>query len=508
VSFRARLAPLLVLGVFAGARVDAQQVILRDPGPGPIPRHLASALAAPHRLIVPAPPPARVPPEPTTALLPRDSVYQTTVIVLDRETIIAARVHGDVIVVAGDAFMHPGAIVDGRVIAIGGGVYQSQLAIVRGGTESYRDFTYSVSPTPGGYVLDYRATREQPSAAFSLPGIYGLRLPTYDRADGLSLPFGPAFAFDTGAVEIAPTFTYRSDLGAFDPAMEARLQFGRRTHAELFAGRTSLTNNSWIWSDLVNSAAVFALGLDTRNYYRADRVQGTLHHAFETMVAEIEPFIGARAERDRAVGPDSFAIGGPWSAFGRTSYERILRPNPPATRGTLTSALVGAHVEWESQRVRAMIDLANEAAAFDVGSRHFVQSTLDAQIRFPTFRTQEFWLTTHVLHTFGDSAPPQRWSYLGGSGTLVTLPLLSFGGDELLYVESNYLIPLQRFDLPLLGAPSLTLRHMIGSAGIGRLPALQQNLGLRLAWSFVRFEAVVEPARREWDFGFGLSMAR
>jgi hypothetical protein len=258
----------------------------------------------------------------------------------------------------------------------------------------------------------------------------------------------------------------------------------------------------------VNSAAVLATGIDTRNYYRVDRLQGTLHYLVEGTSYELEPYIGVLAEHDRAVGPDSFAIGGPWSLFGRHSRERILRPNPPATRGTLTSGLVGARLAWEAQRVRLDLDLLNETAAFDVGNRHFDQITLHAEVRFPTFGVQEFFLTTHLLHTFGDSAPPQRWGYLGGSGTITTLPLLSLGGDELLYVESNYVIPIQRLDLPILGTPTITVRHMIGSAGIGKLPEFQQNLGVRTTLSFLRFDAVVDPARREWDFGFGLSMAR
>lgn len=498
-SWRARLSPLL-FGVFTAARIEAQQtVVFRDPGPGPVARHIAAVLAGPHRLI----PLASIP-----ADLPRDSSYSTTLVVLNRDAVIAGRVHGDVIVIAGDAFMHPGAIVDGRVIAIGGGVYGSQLAIVRGGTESHRDFTYDVQPLNGGYALSYRPTRQHSAPVSSLSGIYGLRIPTYDRADGLSGSFGPTFTLDTGYIAIDPTITYRSDLGAFDPAIHSDLQFGRHTRAELFVGRTTLTNEDWIWSDLVNSAAVLALGLDTRNYYRADRAQGTLHHLFESAYTAFEPYVGIRAERDRLVGPDSSAVGGPWSLFGRSSYERILRPNPPATGGTLTSALVGAHLAWEAQSVTASVDLLNEAAAFNVGHRRFDQITLDASIRFPTFAMQEFFLTTHVLHTLGDSTPPQRWSYLGGSGTITTLPLLSLGGNELFYIESNYFIPIPKLDLPVLGAPSVTLHHMIGSAGIARLPAFEQNLGIRFALSFLRFDAVVDPARREWDFGFGLTMAR
>jgi hypothetical protein len=387
-------------------------------------------------------------------------------------------------------------------------VYGSQLAVVRGGIESHRDFTYDVQPTSSGYALSYRVVREHPSPVFSLPGIYGLRIPTYDRVDGLSLPAGPSFTLDTGYIVIEPTITYRSNLGAFDPALNGHLQLGRRTRAELFAGRTTLTNDDWIWSDLLNSAAVLAVGLDTRNYYRADRVQGTLHYLFEGTYTSFEPYIGVRAEHDRSVGSASLPVGGPWSFFGHNSYERILRPNPQVTRGTLTSGLIGAHLEWAAQNVRAMMDLMNEAAAFQIGSRRFDQITLDASVDFPTFGAQQYRFTTHVLHTVGDSAPPQRWSYLGGSGTLSTLPLLSLGGDELLYVESNYVIPFNRFDLPYVGAPSVTLRHMIGSAGVGKLPQFQQDLGLRFALSFARFDAVVDPARRAWEFGFGLTMAR
>jgi hypothetical protein len=324
----------------------------------------------------------------------------------------------------------------------------------------------------------------------------------------LSLAAGPFITLDTGYYEIDPTITYRSDLGAFDPTVEGQFSFGRQTRATLFAGRTTSTNDDWIWTNAVNSAAVFGLGLDTRNYYRADRVEAFGYHVFNAATAEFEPFLGVRAERDRSVGPDSFATSGPWSIIGRTSFKRMRRRNPPVTRGTLRSVFLGGNLTWEAQRVRATVQLTNEAAAFDVSDRRFVQSTLHGEIRFPTFGAQQFWLTARAVHTFGDTAPPQRWSYLGGSGTITTLPLLSQGGDRLLYFESNYYVPIERFDLPILGMPSVTLRHIIGSAGVGTLPSFEQNLGLRFALSFARFDAVVDPARRSWEFGFGLSMAR
>lgn len=498
-SFRACLAPLLFAGAIAGARVHAQQVTVSSVGPGPVGPRLIAALAAPHDLIRPAPIPA---------LLSRDSAYTRTVIILHRDVVIEGRVHGDVIVVGGDAFMHPGAIVDGRVVAIGGGVYQSLLAIVRDGTESYRDFTYDAHSSGATYVLVYRPLRLQPSPPVSFPGVYGIRIPSYDRSDGLSLPFGPTISLDTGRYELTPTVTYRSNLGAFDPALDAELTLGRRVRAHAFLGRATLTNDDWIWSDLVNSAATIFRGLDTRNYYRADRAEVVVHRLFESARTVFEPFLGARAERDRSVGPDSLATGGPWSIFDRTSVNAMLRPNPPIVPGDLSSALLGARFLWENQRVRATFDLTNEGAAFNVGSLRFVQSTLDGEIRFPTFGSQQFSWTTHVVYTFGDTAPPQRWGYLGGSGTLITLPLLSLGGDRVVYFESDYEVPIERLDLPLLGAPTLALRHIIGSAGVGALPAFEQNLALRVSLSFLRADIAVDPVRRSWKFGYGLSAAR
>lgn len=499
-KLRTRLAPLLFLGAISGVRMEAQQmVVLRDPGPGPVAQHLTAALDRPYRLL----PPARLPAE-----LPRDSSYANTVLVLHRDVFIAGRVHGDVIVVAGDAFLRPGAVVDGRVLAIGGGVYPSLLAIVRGGTESYRDFTYDVQSTASGYALSYRVILMHPSPVFSMPGLYGVQIPTYDRANGLSLPFGPEFNFNRGRLALDPTVTYRSNLGAFDPAIHGDVVFSRRTRTELFVGRASLSNEEWIWSDLVNSASVLFTGIDTRNYYRADRAQATLFGLFDGTHTAFEPYLGIRGEGDRPVRPDSFATGGPWSLFGRDSREKILRPNPAATRGRIASVLVGGQLDWEAQSIRARVEVTNEAGSFSTGSRRFDQTTVDVAVRFPTFVAQEFFLSTHILHTFGDSTPTQRWSYVGGSGTITTLPLLSLGGDELLYIESNYFVAFPKLDLPLVGAPSITVRHIIGSAGIRKLPAFQQNLGVRAALSFLRFDVVVDPARREWDFGFGLSMAR
>jgi hypothetical protein len=495
---RALLVCLVVALGGVSAQLSAQTVVVADMGPGPVGRRLEAAIAGPHHL---------VPPDRTPAFLPRDSVYSTTVVVLGRDAYIESRVHGDVFVVGGDAFLRPGAQVDGSVVAIGGAVYNSLLAIVRGEQESHRDFTFDVDAVAGGYALRYRLIRANPSPLVTFPGVYGIRIPSYDRSDGLSLPFAPAISLDTGLVVLEPTITYRSHLGVIDPSLQVVLQPSRRTWLDGFVGRATYTNDRWIWSDLVNSASVLGLGIDTRNYYRADRAEVTAHRLWETPTLEVEPFIGVRAERDRPVGPDSQATASPWSFFGRHSRDRILRPNPPAARARMESALAGVSASWTAERLTATLDLVNEAAQVQ-GGESFVQSTVDGRVRFPTFRTHLMWVDAHVVHTFGGTLLPQRWAYLGGGGTIATLDELEMGGDELLYVESNYFIPFPRFDLPLLGPPSLIIRHAIGSAGVGHLPRFEQNLSLRVAISFARFEVILDPRRGQVQYGVGLAMSR
>src|SRR5262249_45409983 len=160
-------------------------------------------------------------------------------------------------------------------------------------------------------------------------------VPTYDRSNGLSLAFAPDISLDEGRFHVEPALTYRSNLGEFDLSLAARWQPATHTTLQLFAGRATFSNELWIWPGLVNSLSVLAVGEDTRNYYRADRVEARAQRAWQSRAMEIEPFIGARVERDRTVGPDSFATVGPWSISGENSSARMLRPNPPAERGSL-----------------------------------------------------------------------------------------------------------------------------------------------------------------------------
>ncbi|HET7456603.1 MAG TPA: hypothetical protein VFJ74_03045 [Gemmatimonadaceae bacterium] len=478
---------------------------MRDVGPGAPGRILRSALASPHATIALA--------DSGRATLPRDSTYATTVVVFGGDATVGSRVHGDVVVVGGDLFLHPGAQIDGRAVAIGGGVYNSTLAVVRGAILSYRDQTFVADSLATGDTLRlaYRSLAGDDRLPLVSFPAYGLRFPLYDRVDGLSLGFGPYIALDTGRVVIEPTLTYRSQLGVVDPAAQARLPLGRRATIAVSAGRGTFTNDAWIRSDILNSVATFASGLDTRNYYRADRAEARAERLWESETADIAPFVGALIERAWSVGPDAYSEGAPFSIFGRRDRdEGMLRPNPSVAAGSIASAIVGATAHWQAQGGvtaggGATVELPFHALA---EGRRFTQATLDANVGFPTFGLQRLDVFAHAVLTAGDTAPPQRFAYLGGSGTIVTSDLLTFGGDQLLYVESQYTIPLDRPRLPFLGSPTIALRHMIGSAGVGGLPDFVQNVGVRVSLSLVRLDYAIDPATRDSRFGVSLSLFR
>ena len=491
----------LIAGAIAPRIVDAQQVVIQDMGPGRAGRWLRSALAAPHVLIRAD--------SAHPAVLKRDTTYDETVIVIGGPAEVASTVHGEVIVVGGDLYLHPGVNIASRAMAIGGGVYETSLGQVHGGIFSYREFTYRVTALPDGTLsLDYELTEVRDTRVVTLPGFFGVRLPSYDRSNGLSLPVGPTLAFDTARYEADLLGVYRSQLGVVDPQAEVRGTIGRRLTVRLRGGRYTETNEEWIYSDIANSLHMLATGTDARNYYRAERADALVSWVLESSTARFTLSAGGLAERARSVRPDTGARGGPWSVFERNEEMGRLRPNPRILPGTITSAIGGAAMEWTDQGVTAKLTADAELPFSTPNDSRFVQTTLDAFVGFPTFRTQTVEIESHAIITAGDSAPPQRYSYLGGAGTLPTFDLLQFGGDELFWAEGRYIIPIDHFQIRYLGSPTVTLRYITGGAGVGKLPPLEQNVGARLALSFLRVDYLIDPASRRSNFSVGLSIFR
>ncbi len=174
---------------------SAQDVVVRTAGPGRGAAIVRRVAAEPHVLRAG-----------TDRLeLPRDTTITSSLLVLGRPTYLASRVQGDVVVVGADLFLRPGVDITGRAIAVGGTVAETTLGQVAGGVESLRDEMYAFELRGDQYVLDYRGLRVETSDAFfQLGGFSGLRMPSYNRVDGLSLPVGVMLQLGNHALEIEP----------------------------------------------------------------------------------------------------------------------------------------------------------------------------------------------------------------------------------------------------------------------------------------------------------------
>lgn len=501
---RSVVPSLLAMALCSNALLAQPRVVITNRGSGQSARAIERVISAPYRLVTP---------DTARFMMARVDSEPQSILVLGRSAAIAGTVTGDVVVVGGDLFLRPGVNITGRAVAIGGGVYSTTLGDVLGGIEDFRDETFDIAQAGDEWRLSHRALVVQASG-FELPGFRGVRLPSYDRVNGVSLPAGAALTFANGRGYVDVLATYRSDLGKIDPSLSATFQLTNLTRAELTAGRGTFTNDAWIWGDFINSLSTLVLGTDTRNYFRADRVQLTLHRPYARRAFDIEPFVGARLEQSWAVGPFSGETGAPWSMFRRTDSLGMRRPNPAFPDGELASALAGTTLTWDASGLRAVgtslveVGFGDFIAAGVVESGSFAQVTTDLQVDFPVVRNHQYRFDAHWVATAAGPAPPQRFVYFGGSGTMPFLDLLEQGGDQLLFLDQRYLVPLDSVRIRVLGSPTVYLRHRLGSAGLGGLPAFEQALGVGVSVRLARVEVNLNPANGDVRVSAGLSMAR
>lgn len=473
-----------------------------EPGPGRAGALLTEVTGRPYSLRLPAE---------GRLELPSDSSFDRSLIVVGGDLMLAGTVNGDVVVVGGDLFLRPGVRVAGRAIAIGGGVYPTDLGEVAGEKIAFRDVGFDILTGGAADVVQlvYRSSVVDYRQVVSLPGVHGVRLPGYDRVNGLSFGFGPRIGLADDRLTLDPVVTYRSDLGEVDPSLSAELALGQASALLGRAERGTFTNDAWSQPDAVNSAASLFLGSDSRNYWRATRVEALLRREFQHTDGPFTLAAGARWEDARSVGPEAGSRSGPWALrHADNSTDGMLRPNPPVLRGRLLSALLDGSVTLLRADVSGDAALRLEVPLDSPDDGRWLQTTLDAHLTLPTFGAQYLAVTAHAVATAGDAAPPQRWSYLGGGATIATLHRLEQGGDMLLYLDGAYVVPLPRPQLPIFGAPVVALRYAVGGAGVGSLPALVQNVGGGIGFSMVRLDFLVDPSSGRTSFGVAVTPFR
>ena len=152
---------------------------------------------------------------------------------------------------------------------------------------------------------------------------------------------------------------------------------------------------------------------------------------------------------------------------------------------------LGVRVEWPWQTV---------------GTAKWAQTVVDGSVLVPTVGGQYWRATGHGVVTVGGPAPPQRWHALGGSGTLTTRDVLDKSGDQLVYGEQLYTFPIQRWDDPLWGTPKLSLRHVFGSAGVGSVGTIGNEVGIRFDFAVLRMDVMFDPVTKRSLFTFAAAV--
>jgi hypothetical protein len=379
---------------------------------------------------------------------------------------------------------------------------------VGGGVLAYRDAAFAAAPDGAGGLALSAARARGDVPRLTLPGFYGVRLPAYDRVNGLSFGIGPELALDTGRVRLELVATYRSHLGRVDGALRGVAELTRRTLVEARVERGTFSNDAWARGDVTNTIVFGGTGQDARNYYRADLGEATAVRRYELGATILEPLVGALVERGWSAARDS-AAPRPFTVFGRDDARQgARRPNPAVTGGRITSALAGARLRRESEGVRGRAEARVEQALAVTRGGRFTRATVDVSLERGTADTRQWYVFAHAALTAGSRVPSQRYAYLGGGPTLPTLFLLEQGGTELVWGEARYSVPVRRFRVPTFGPPRVTARAMAGAAGVGRLPAFTPNLGLRLSVGPLRADAVFDPTGRtrgpQFSAGVGL----
>jgi hypothetical protein len=387
-----------------------------------------------------------------------------------------------------------------------------------------QDTTTAVPSTPidTSYV-------EYHDSPISLPLGLGLRIPTYDRVNGLTLPWGPKLETSNGRFDLDGLVSYRSNLGKWDPSISGVVRTGGSSQFRLYAGRGTFTNDKWIRDELTNTVTSLFGGSDARNYYRGDRASLRFETTFTGSATSTTPFLGGIFENDWSTGsliPDKT----PWSFYGRTGDQRMKRPNPPISKGHIASVVGGAVMDFLSGDASGKIDavieqslstslvadcsgVAQAGAVCYLPGDGFTQLTLDGKLVLPTFGTQTFTFEGHTILTGGDGVGPvQRFGYLGGANTLPTVNVLAIGGDQLLFLMGEYKVPFEKFPLPYVGTPFIALRYATGNAGTDGIPRLIPNLGVGLGVALLRLDYTIDPSSnrsvfsRKSAFSWGLSL--
>jgi hypothetical protein len=436
-------------------------------------------------------------------VIARTDTLAGTALVLRGTLRLDGIITGDLIVVDANVFLRPGSRVGGSIRNIGGGYYPSELAVIDGGVASDPNAQYIVQTHADGTIVILGT--DQPSVILS-PGLFGFGLPNYDRVDGLTVTYLTGLLLPRlGRVEprLMGRLDYRSQRGVLTGGAELDLPRGG-TRVLLGAERTSLTNERWIRGDFENSLSYFITAKDYRDYYEADRAYVEVQRSLLSGPRATRAFVRGQVEEAR-----SLRAGRPWTIFGTPEPDNIVVDD-----GRISSVIAGVRLDWTHPRHLLRLESSAEAAFEAFRAPHvFNAFSIDADWAMQALWTHTLRIQPHFRGPLPgtDSLPRQRWSFVGGSGTLFTFDRAAFRGDRIAFVETQYIIPLEFVRVPLAGTPDIDLLHLAGMAWTAaERRSFEQNVGARLRFPLVNVRVLTNPTAfgDDIEFSIGVNLPR
>ena len=125
------------------------------------------------------------------------------------------------------------------------------------------------------------------------------------------------------------------------------------------------------------------------------------------------------------------------------------------------------------------------------------------QLRRPLVAGHAVELLAVARGDLAGNLPRQRWSAIGGIGTLPTFPILSHRGERMFLGEVTYVIPVPPLHVPVAGDTELFLRGAIGSAwSEGESLRAEQNLMIGARFLFFEAALAADPGESDLDLLF------
>lgn len=419
--------------------------------------------------------------------IPVGDTIPRSVLVLDATVIHEGTILGDLVAVDAGVFVRHRATVDGDLVNVAGGLYRSAVARVGGTIIDLPHASYRVIREHDRVIIE--ATRTP--ARLDLDGFAGIRVPTYDRVNGLTAEWGAGYRLPR---LLGATPTLRGHVGwrtaLSDPTYGGSLELRAASRtATVGYERGWATHDGWVFGDLRNSLNYLWDGDDFRNYYEAERVWVGVSRAFGDEAKRFHAVLRLAGQIEDA---GSLPGSEPWHILGDGT-----RANPPIDDGRITSATGAMDLTWHGRETNLAVGAEYEAGRdWQEG-----EYTFDRVTAWARFAMHGFFDHTLEVSTFGqmpvgsDTLPAQRWTFVGGAGRLQTVPLGEHRGDHVLLVQSHYRIPTpDAVALPLLGAPELHLIHSAGMAWLGEdEPGMIQEIGGRLQFFGLYVQYMVQP---------------